>query len=305
MLRDGHIRIRRSLLATPGSVEAKVEKARAFPVDVLMLDLEGGVPETDAAKARAREVVAAALAAPGGFAAREVAVRVNGPKTRWFLRDAELVARLPLSTVVVPMIHDADDMVFVERCLEGFGAPESLGLILLIETPAAVLNLPAIVARSRRTNGLIAGGLDYARGTGSLALLPGRAPAAGGADADDLVYLRHRVLAVARAHGLSALDAMRPEAISDLASFRAAAERARWLGFDGVDFFHPAFIEVANAVFTPSAEELAWAERALAARAAAGDEATASIKVDDGVLLPQHVELARRLVAVANAIAGR
>lgn len=293
--------IRRSLLSTPGNVEAKVEKARGLPVDVLMLDLEDSVPNTDAAIARARQVLGDALAA-GPFATREVAIRVNGPRSKWFLQDAEFVAALDIPTVVLPMVQDADDIVFAERALANFGAADTLGLILLIETPAAVLNLPQMVQASRRANGLIAGGLDYAMGLHSLSILPMVEPPRGSRHDEDLLYMRQRVLAVARAHDISAIDAMRPGQISDLEAFRADAEHARWHGFDGVDFYHPAFVDIANDVFTPSRAELDWADRVLGANASADAGGAASRMVDGRVVLPQHVEIAGRLRTLADAI---
>jgi len=267
-----------------------------------MLDLEDGVPNEDGAKARARRLLGEALAGRP-FAAREIAIRVNGPRTKWFLEDAALVAGLRVPTVVLPMVEDAADVVYAERTLAALGAPAALGLILLIETPAGVLNLPEMVKASPRVNGLIAGGLDYAMCTHSLSILPFGDSGGAGRHDDDLLYMRQRVLAVARAHKLSAIDAMRPGLISDLDAFRADAAYARWLGFDGVDFYHPAFIATANDVFTPSAEELAWAERVLGANEGGDNSVPASRKVDGRVVLPQHVEIARRLTALAADIA--
>ena len=296
--------LRRSLLATPGNVRSKVEKARELPVDVLMLDLEGGVPATDAAKTLARKVLGDALSSATGFATREVAIRINGPRSKWFLEDTAFVSRLNIPTIVVPMVQDAADMIFVERSLANFGAPASLGLILLIETPAGVVNLPQIVEASPRTNGLIGGGLDYAAGLHSFSILPVGSSAGTERQDEDLVYMRQRVLAVGRACGLSVLDAMRPGLISDLDSTRAAIRRARWLGFDGVDLYHPAFVDIANEVFTPSAEELSWADKVLQGSTSMRDDEPASIKIDGRVVLPQHVENARRLKALAREISS-
>lgn len=295
--------IRRSLIVTPGNVEAKLVKAESFPVDILMLDLEDGVPDTAEAKTRARELLGAAVSA-GRFQAREPAIRINGPRSKWFIDDIRFVCGLDLPTVVVPMVEDADDMVYVERTLDAMGAPETLGLILLIETPAGVLNLQDIVKASPRTNGLIAGGLDYAMTTHSLSILPMAQSGVASRHDDDLLFMRQQVLAVARAYGLSAIDAMRPGELADLDSFRSDAEYSRWLGFDGLDFYHPAFIDIANEVFTPSNEELEWADKVLASNQGADNAGAASRKVDGRVILPQHIEIARRLRTIADEIAA-
>lgn len=299
--RNGADFIRRSLLVTPGNVAAKLEKARSLPVDVLMLDLEDGVPSSDSAKQRARELLGEAIVA-GPFATREIAIRINGPRSRWCLDDIAFIAGLDIPSIVVPMVEDAEDMIFIERALDQAGAPETFNLILLIETPAAVLNLPQMVEASPRTNGLIAGGLDYAMCTHSLSILPLEMASPASRHDDDLLYMRQRVLAVARAYGLSALDALRPGLLSDKESVRPDIEYARWLGFDGVDFYHPAFIDMANEVFTPSGEELAWAERVLAGVNSDDSDAPASRTVDGRVVLPQHVEIAGRLKALAEAV---
>lgn len=301
--RNGADFIRRSLLATPGNVAAKLEKARSLPVDVLMLDLEDGVPGTDGAKQRARELLGAAIAS-GPFATREIAIRINGPRSPWFLDDIAFIAGLDIPSIVVPMVEDADDMIFAERALDQAGVPESFNLILLIETPAAVLNLPQMIEASPRTNGLIAGGLDYAMCTHSLSILPLESVAPAGRHDEDLLYMRQRILAVARAYGLSALDALRPGLLSDLEAVRKDVEYARWLGFDGVDFYHPAFIDMANEVFTPSADELAWADRVLDGVNAQDSDAPASRTVDGRVVLPQHIEIAGRLKALAQAVSA-
>jgi len=296
--------LRRSLVSTPGNIEAMVEKARNFPVDILMLDLQDGVPNTDEAKARGRTVLGKALAS-GAFAAREVMIRVNGPRTSWFLDDARFVATLGIAGIVVPMVFDADDMVLVERTLDAVGAPDDFSIIILVETPAAILNLQSIVEASPRTDGMIAGGLDYALGTQSLSILPMRRPAVAKRHDEDLLYMRLHLLAVARAYGLTAIDAMRPGVLADIESVRADAEYSRWLGFDGIDFYHPSFIEMANDVFTPSAEELDWCDRVLKATESRSEGDTASIKIDGRVVLPQHIETARRLKLLSQEIASR
>lgn len=294
-------RVRRSLLATPGNVEKKIRKSAKLPVDVLMLDLEDGVPNTDDAKAQARQLLGDVIRSEK-FACREVSVRINGPRSPWFTQDVAFVSKLGIPTAVVPMVEDEDDIVLMERTFAQQGALDELGVILLIETPAAVLNLPAMVRCSDRINGMIAGGLDYAMCMNSLSILPLDGLIGEHRHDDDLLYLRHRVLAVARAYGLSALDALRPGKIDEPDSARADIEYARWLGFDGVDFYHPAFIELANEVFTPNTDEIAWANNVLEISASRDGSSPASQMVNGRVILPQHIEIAKRLKGQVAAI---
>ncbi|MGL6044191.1 MAG: aldolase/citrate lyase family protein, partial [Sandaracinobacteroides sp.] len=128
------IRMRRSLLYLPASNARAIEKARALPADVILLDLEDAVaPE---AKAAAREAAVAAV--EQGFGAREAGIRVNGFGTAWSGADFAAVSKSAAAFLVVPKIDGPEDAA---RAVElGCGKP----VYALVETPRAVLKADAI-----------------------------------------------------------------------------------------------------------------------------------------------------------------
>jgi citrate lyase subunit beta/citryl-CoA lyase len=118
-----------------------------------------------------------------------------------------------------------------------------------------------------------------------------------------LVALGTVVLA-ARANGLAALDGVHLD-LSDDVGLEAACRQARDLGFDGKTLIHPKTIEVANRIFSPTAGEIAEARRVIAAHADAEAAGKGLVVVDGRLVEALHVEDARRVVALAGAIAAR
>ena len=112
------------------------------------------------------------------------------------------------------------------------------------------------------------------------------------------------VLLAARAHGLSALDGVHLD-LADDAGFAAACRQGRDLGFDGKTLIHPRTIETANRAFAPTEDEVAQARAIIAAHAEAVAAGRGVVVVDGRLVEALHVEAARRLVALAEAIARR
>jgi citrate lyase subunit beta/citryl-CoA lyase len=117
------IRPRRSVLFMPGANARAMEKARALPADVIVLDLEDAVAPD--AKQRAREQAAAAVGA-GGYGTREVVIRVNGLGTPWGHEDLLAVARTAPHAVLIPKVESERAVVDVQHALVGAGAPDAM-----------------------------------------------------------------------------------------------------------------------------------------------------------------------------------
>jgi citrate lyase subunit beta/citryl-CoA lyase len=116
----------------PGSNPRALEKARTLPADGLILDLEDAVaPE---AKDSARTIVAAALAG-GGYADRELVVRVNSIDTPWGHADLAAAATMPIDAVLLPKVENPDRVALTVSLLDAFGAPERLAVWCMLETP--------------------------------------------------------------------------------------------------------------------------------------------------------------------------
>jgi citrate lyase subunit beta/citryl-CoA lyase len=284
-------RPRRSALFMPGSSPRALEKARTLPADVLLLDLEDAV--APAAKEEARAQVLAAIAA-GGYGAREIVVRVNGAGTPWGAADLDASARSSADAVLLPKVEDAEAVRAAARALDAARASPDLALWAMIETPRGVLAAPSIAAASPRLACLVAGTSDLVKDLHARHV-PDRAPV--------LASLSLLVLA-ARAYGLAALDGVHLD-LADDAGLEAACRQGRDLGFDGKTLVHPRQIEAANRAFAPSPDEIAAARRIVEAHAAALARGQGVVVVDGRLVEALHVEEARRVVALAEAVAAR
>jgi citrate lyase subunit beta / citryl-CoA lyase len=285
------VRPRRSALYMPGSNARALEKARSFDADVLLLDLEDAV--APAAKEQARRQVVAAVVA-GGFGPREVVLRVNGASTPWGADDLAAAARSGADAVLLPKVESAEEVARAEAALRHAGAPDTLTLWAMIETPRGVLAAPSIAASSRRLACLVAGTSDLVKDLGARHT-PGRT--------EVLTSLCMIVLA-ARANQLACLDGVHLD-LADEAGLAAACRQGRDLGFDGKTLIHPKTIEAANRAFAPSEAELAAARAVVAAHAEAAAQGKGVVVVDGRLVEALHVEAARRLLQLAEAIAAK
>jgi citrate lyase subunit beta/citryl-CoA lyase len=282
-------RPRRSALYLPASNAKALAKARTLPVDVVILDLEDAVaPDV---KEAARQAAVDAIA-EGGFGHRELAVRVNGRDTPWGEADLIAVAAAGPDAILVPKVNDAEDIRAYDAAIAA--APAGTKLWAMIETCRSVPALDAISATAPTTRLSL-----FIMGTNDLAkemrarLLPGRVPF--------LPVLTAAVIA-ARAHGLSILDGVCNE-FRDLAVFREELEQGLLFGFDGKTLIHPDQIADCNAVFSPGADELAWADTVIHAFEQPENAGRGAIRVDGKMVELLHLDQALRLRAVAAQIA--
>ncbi len=280
------VRPRRSALFLPASNGRAIEKARTLPCDVVILDLEDAVAPAQKSAAR---VAAVAAIGEGGFGARELVVRVNAPDTPWGAEDLVALRGAPVDAVLLPKLEDAATLPQARAAL-GDGP----ALWAMIETCEGVLRLPAIVAAAAAhgLTTLVAGTNDLAREL-RCRVGPGRAPL--------LPMLAHIVLA-ARAAGLVALDGV-INTLDDQAAIAAECAQGRDYGFDGKTLIHPAQIAAANEAFGPSDDDVIAAR--MLAVAFDGREDDGAIRVDGRMVERLHLDEARRVLALAEAIAAR
>jgi citrate lyase subunit beta/citryl-CoA lyase len=286
------IRPRRSVLYMPGSNARALEKARTLPADAVILDLEDAVaPE---AKAQARQLIGEALRG-GGFGHREVLVRINGLDTPWWRDDLALAAAGP-DAILVPKVSSPDHLRQVAQHLVGVRSEERIRLWAMMETPLAMLNARDIAAAGldpqTRLAGFIMGTNDLAKDTRAH-IVPGRAPM--------LPWLMNCV-AAARAFGLDILDGVYND-LGNAEGFAAECRQARDLGFDGKTLIHPQQIAPCNEAFSPAAEEVSWARKIIAAFDLPENASKGVIQIDGRMVERLHADMARRAVAIADAIA--
>jgi len=289
------VRPRRSALYMPASNARALEKARTLSADVIILDLEDAVaPE---AKTTAREQAAAAIKAKG-FGTREVVLRTNGIDTAWIDEDLRAAAAAGPDAVLVPKISSPEEVALIAHKFANFNAPPGLAMWAMIETPRGVLDANFIAAAGRdpkmRLAVLVLGTNDIAKETRSR-IVPGRLP---------MLTALSTVILAARAHGLDVLDGVFND-IHDAAGFARECEEGRNLGFDGKTLVHPSQIEPCNAAYSPAAAEVAQAKKIVAAFAAPENAGKGVITVDGRMVELLHAEIARRTVALHDAIAAR
>jgi citrate lyase subunit beta/citryl-CoA lyase len=287
------IRPRRTVLYMPGSNARALDKARTLPVDGVILDLEDAVaPE---AKEQARAQVMEAVKA-GGFGAREVFVRVNGIDTPWHADDLAAAAHAAPDVILLPKISMVDQLDLVGQRLLDMKYDLKTRIWAMIETPIAIFNIQALAAEARDSETRLAG---FEMGTNDLAketrarLMPGREPM--------LPWLATCVLA-ARAYGIDILDGVYND-LSDPDGFERECAQARDMGFDGKTLIHPNQIGPCNTAFSPSSEDIAQARKMIAAFDLPENRDKGVVQVDGRMVERMHAEMARRTVAIAEAIA--
>jgi citrate lyase subunit beta / citryl-CoA lyase len=288
------VRPRRSVLYMPASNPRALEKARELPADGLILALEDAVAPD--AKLQAREAVVTALRK--GFGDREVLVRINGLDTRWWVEDIDAAASARPDAVLVPKVSSPRQLQDLAARLVDMGTDPRVRVWAMMETPLAMLNVRDIAAAAldseTRLAGFVMGTNDLAKDTRAR-LVAGRAPM--------LPWLMN-CLAAARAYGLDILDGVYND-IGDAEGFAAECRQARDLGFDGKTLIHPRQIDPCNQAFSPTAEEVDAARKIIAAFDLPENENKGVLQVDGRMIERLHADMARRTVAIADAIAKR
>ncbi len=282
-------RPRRSVLYMPSSNERALEKAKTIPCDALIFDLEDAVAPDAKETARAN---AAAAAGSGEYGHRELTIRCNGLDTPWGADDLAAAATSGAAAVVIPKVGSAAYLDEVTSRLDAAGAPGELTIWAMVETPTAILDIRSIAGHPR-VNVLVIGTNDLAK-----ELRTGSAP-------DRMPLVPHLATALlgAREAGIDILDGVYND-VRDPDGFLAEARQGQLLGFDGKTLVHPSQVEPANEVWAPSEDEIEYSRRVIAEFEAAESEGRGVLTVDGRMIENLHVDNARRVLAVADAIAA-
>jgi len=289
------IRPRRSVLYMPGSNARAIEKARSLSADAVILDLEDSVAPDGKAAARA-QVMEAVLA--GGFGGREVIVRINGLDTEWWIDDLNAVAKAKPDAVLVPKVSSAGHLEDVAERLVDISADQKIRVWAMMETPLAMLNARDIAGAAKDTETRLAA---FVMGTNDLAkdtrakIMPGRTPM--------LPWLMSCV-AAARAFGIDILDGVYND-LGNVDGFVQECAQARDMGFDGKTLIHPNQIGPCNTAFSPGEDDVAQARKIIAAFDLPENKNKGVVQLDGRMVERLHAEMARRTVAIAEAIAAR
>ena len=284
------VRPRRSVLYMPGSNARALEKGRGLPADALILDLEDAVAPD--AKEAARSQVAEAVA-QGGYGHREILIRVNAAESDWGIADIQAVAKAGADAILLPKVESAQMVQRVDAWLTDLGAPADLALWCMIETPMGALKAEEIAGSSPRLAGFVMGTSDLAKDLHA-AHTPMRLP---------MLTALGLALLAGRAHGLTLIDGVHLDLNDDEGLVQSCRQGVE-LGFDGKSLIHPKQVAAANTAFAPSEAEVDFSRRIIAAHGEAAAEGKGVVVVDGRLVENLHVENARRLVALADAIAA-
>ena len=284
---EADLRPRRSVLYMPAANERALEKAKSIPADALIFDLEDAVAPD--AKETAREQAAAA-AASGEYGSREVTIRCNGLDTPWGADDLAAAAEARPSAVVIPKVDSVDYLNAVSSGLDNAGAPDSVRIWAMVETPTAIFDARALAAHPR-VDVLVMGTNDLLK----------ELRAVGDADRSALLPHLSTALLAAREAGKVILDGVYND-IKNVDGFTAECVQGMSMGFDGKTLIHPGQVEIANTTWAPDAEEIDYAKRVIEAFTEAEADGRGVVTVDGRMIENLHVDNARRTLAVAAAI---
>ena len=281
---------RRSCLYVPGSNARAMEKARKINADAIILDLEDAVaPDAkDAARVAACEAVSSRA-----FGQREIVIRINPLSSKWGAEDMKQAVSAGPDAVLVPKVTSCADIRAIDAAMRGAGAKPGLALWTMIETPLAILNIREIAASAADTSLSC-----FVTGTNDLAkemraqITPDRAA---------FQSALQLTIMAARGFGLAAIDGVYND-ISDLPGLDTECRQGRVLGFDGKTLIHPAQVDICNAAYSPDPAEIEEARAVIEAFADPANAGQGAIKVGGKMTELLHLEEARRIIAVAEAI---
>ena len=285
----------RSILYVPGNVPKFIDKAHERGADCILVDLEDSVTVAEKPTARAMLPETMKKVVQGGA---DVAVRINRPM-RLAIPDIEAAVRPGLSALFITKTEGVQHLRLLDEAVSELererGMPVgSVGFGAMIEHPRALAELNDIAERAPRVIAMMLGGEDFALETGSI-------------PSDESLELPKRLVAfAAQAHGVAMIGILGTVAdYSDPAAYKKSAERARRFGFSGGTCVHPGLVQALNEAFTPSADDVAYAKKLIAADEKAAAEGRGSFTVDGKMIDIPVIDRARRLLARHGAIERR
>lgn len=282
------LRPRRSMLYVPGCNQHYLERARTLAADSVILDL--GDPILVDAKLQSRENVVNAVK-QGGYGKREVVIRVNDLHSIWGHDDIKAVAHIGADAILFPNIESREHVLQAQQLLDEAGGKD-VPMMVMIESPLAVLNAKEIAAASERVICMVMATSDlisqlHARVTHERSAI--------------LTSLSLVVLA-ARAYGKGVIDGITSD-FKNMHSFEYACRLGRDMGMDGKSLVHPAQIAYCNDAYTPQRGEVEHARLIIKALKEANESGQGTVVVNDKLVEHHHIKAAQRLIQLAEAIA--
>ena len=310
-------RLHRSELAVPGTQDGIFEKAAKGDADIIFLDCEDAVAPDD--KERARSNIVQGLN-DIDWGTKTMMVRINGLDTHYWYRDVvDIVEKCPrLDMILIPKVGVAADVYAVDALVSSIEMDrkreKKLGFEILIETALGMVNCDAIAMASKRNEAMSFGIADYVASTRA------RSTSIGGVHPDYGVltdieegkdrtyywndpwhYALTKMMLACRANGLRPIDGPFGD-IKDPEGYKAAAQRAAVLGYEGKWAIHPTQVPLANEVYSPSDAEVTKAKRILEAMADAAKQGKGAVTLDGRLIDIASIKMAEALMEKAKAI---
>jgi citrate lyase beta subunit len=301
-------RLQRSELAVPGSNPTMFEKALKSEADYVFLDVEDAVAPDD--KERARQNIIETLNDLDWKAhSKTISVRINGIDTHYMYRDVvDIVEQAghKLDTILIPKVGVPADVYLVDAIVTQIemakGITHRIGLEALIETALGMANVEAIATSSKRLEAMHFGVADFA------ASCRARTVIIGGLNPDYPGDQWHaalsRMVVACRAYGLRAIDGPFGD-FNDPEAYRAAAQRAAVLGYEGKWAIHPSQITLANEVMSPPEKEVTRAKRILEVLAEATKAGKGAAQLDGRMIDAASARMAENIVKTDEAIQAK
>jgi malyl-CoA/(S)-citramalyl-CoA lyase len=300
-------RLTRTFLAVPAHRSRLVQNAAVSAADAVFLDLEDAVPPGE--KAAALEAAATALSTLD-WGQKTVAVRLNAIDSPSIQEEIKRLGGIRrLDAFMIPKAETVADITRISGWITNAAgtrdAPAEMEL--LIETARGLINVEALAGADRLVTALHLGVGDFAASIGARSAEIGASPegykhvgsAADGhpqVPLDLFAYPMMRLLVAARAFGLRAIDGP-CGAFRDAIATSATAAKAAAMGYDGKQVIHPSQIEATRNAFIPSEEELAYAQRVIAAMKEAERNGQAAVTVDGKMVDYANIRMIRRLMS--------
>ncbi|MBI4322129.1 MAG: CoA ester lyase [Chloroflexi bacterium] len=279
----------RTLLFVPGNRQKMIDKAISLAADALVLDLEDSVAPAE--KELARQTIRESLSnrVPGG---PDLYVRVNGTATGLIEADLDAVVVPGLAGIMLPKAESAEQVRHVDALIARreakVGLPEgSLKLIPIMETARGIIQAVDITGASERTVAIAFGAEDFTLDIGTTRSKEG----------SELFHARSAMVLAAAAHGVQALDTVFSD-VADDEGLLADATLGRRLGFSGKCLIHPKQIAPVTQVYSPSPEEITYAQRIVEAFQASG---SGVISLDGKMIDPPVYQRAKRVLERAGS----
>uniref|UniRef100_A0A8C5LV31 Citramalyl-CoA lyase, mitochondrial n=1 Tax=Leptobrachium leishanense TaxID=445787 RepID=A0A8C5LV31_9ANUR len=256
---------RRAVLYIPGNDERKIRKIPALDVDCAVLDCEDGVAINK--KVEARETILKTLE-EFHFGHAEKCVRINSVSSNLAEEDLEVIlqSRILPSCMMLPKVENSDEIKwFADRFshhLKEKKLLQPIHLITFVETATGLLNYKDVCkecvqrgpSAGFHLDGVVFGAEDFRASIG----------ATSSKDANDVLYARQKIVVVAKAFGLQAIDLVYIDYKDEDGLLRQSREGAL-MGYSGKQVIHPSQIPIVQEQFTPSTDKIKWAHELISA----------------------------------------